>query len=173
MSDNKARLRWTTFDESNVSNYIIERSTDGRQFKPVATVNAQGGSQQQQYSQDDAAIPGRGKIFYRLQIVQKDGTVSFSSIIMLNGSKLFTALQLQPNPANTHLQLSYQASTDGLAEIRLIDALGRTAHRQQEKVYRGNNAMLVNDIQHLPAGTYVVELRQGGESAKARVVVAH
>jgi len=73
------QLIWQTADEVNMSYYIVERSTDGYVFTPVQEVEAKGGIQNT-YTDIDTHVPS-GVVYYRIQSVEKGGSVNYSSII--------------------------------------------------------------------------------------------
>ena len=73
-------ITWTTQTETNSSHFVIERSTDGKEWVPIGTVQASGSiSVEQNYSYTDPA-PADGTNYYRLRIVDIDNTFKMSII---------------------------------------------------------------------------------------------
>ncbi|MBK9758884.1 MAG: hypothetical protein IPO90_02650 [Flavobacteriales bacterium] len=70
---NTVRLRWSTASESNSDHFLVDRSSDGQWFEPIASTSAAGNSQQQvDYLYDDQQ-PLQGISYYRLRQFDLDG----------------------------------------------------------------------------------------------------
>ncbi|HEY4109308.1 LamG domain-containing protein [Puia sp.] len=83
-SGNDAVLQWKTATEENTSEFIIERSADGKKYTDVGNVPAAGNSKTMlSYSYIDPK-PGRNSIYYRLKQVDLDGNYVFSSVRLIN-----------------------------------------------------------------------------------------
>jgi hypothetical protein len=83
--DKVVRINWHVQYE-NLSKYIVERSAGGEHYSPIATVNATG--ETNYGSVDDS--PVAGKNYYRLKMISKDGSVTYSPIrlVVINGGKI-------------------------------------------------------------------------------------
>ncbi len=94
-------LHWQIADERNVSHFVIERSNDGRSFKPIGKTII---TDQRDYYFDDT-LPMPGIAYYRLKTVDTDGKYSHSAIINvhLRATDSFTIF---PNPASETLTVS-------------------------------------------------------------------
>lgn len=72
-NNNQAVIEWTTASEMNNDYFTIERSSDGINYKPIATVNGAGTSNSvNSYSYTDNT-PGYGTLYYRLSQTDYDG----------------------------------------------------------------------------------------------------
>jgi hypothetical protein len=77
---NSSVLQWQTQQEQNSASYIIERSTDGKEFTGIGQVAAAGNSSVvRSYSFTDET-PAAGKNYYRLNQVDLDGRSNYSTI---------------------------------------------------------------------------------------------
>lgn len=87
---NKVVLRWSTLSESNCREFQIERSLDRTRFQKIGTVDAVGNSSQRKdYEYEDRTVfrTTANTFYYRIKIVEKDGTESlFSEIIAVTPS---------------------------------------------------------------------------------------
>lgn len=80
-------LRWQTAQEDGSLHFMVERSTDGRDFKAVGRVAAAGFSgTERSYSFSDRA-PVEGMSYYRLRQVDEDGQYSFSPVAAVTFSQ--------------------------------------------------------------------------------------
>lgn len=79
---NAVVLQWRTEEEVNTSYFIVERSTDGIHFAGIQKVSVSGETTGS-YTATDYQ-PLSGKLYYRLQMVDKDGKATYSNIISIN-----------------------------------------------------------------------------------------
>jgi hypothetical protein len=79
-------------------------------------------------------------------------------------------LRLYPNPARGQLYLRLPARVREPAALSLTDARGHVGQRQT--VTAGQNRAARVDVSRLPAGLYLLRIRQGGSVATRKVVVS-
>ena len=123
-------LNWSTASEQNNSHFEVERSADALQFSKIGRVNASTNpliKNDYQYL-DQSPIPARS--FYRLKQVDLDGKFSYSSIIQING-ELATGISTWVIPGTNKLIVVIPQSLQGVSELSIYDATGRTLQRQQ------------------------------------------
>ncbi|MBK6450177.1 putative Ig domain-containing protein [Candidatus Brachybacter algidus] len=106
-NDNKVYLKWKVASELNMRSYIVEKSIDGKlftAFKEVTALNTSNGNTD--YQAIDNNFTGNAVAYYRLQMVNIDGSVSFSNIIVFkNGKSVQQSIEIAPNPANDFIQV--------------------------------------------------------------------
>ena len=91
-------LSWTTANEINSASFEIERSNNGEAFAQIGSVKAAGNSSiEKTYSFNDVNLNAAFSFYYRLKMVDANGSFVYSNIIKLNkqGKSVF---QVQPNP---------------------------------------------------------------------------
>lgn len=139
-------LQWVTATEMNSSHFEVEKSWDGKAFGFMASVPALGNSQGPQlYTYKDYESVQK-QCYYRLKMVDQDGTFEYSDIQFVN--RLLTDDVLFPNPADQFIQIPFEtAMNKGI----VMDAKGnyvRTVDLSHE------NGPFSLDIQELPNGSY-------------------
>lgn len=72
-------LSWAVTDESKLSHYAVERSTDGLRYFETGQVKPTHLATTKTYTFADGHIP-TGTFYYRLKIVDKDGKLVYSSV---------------------------------------------------------------------------------------------
>ncbi|RYZ29695.1 MAG: T9SS type A sorting domain-containing protein [Chitinophagaceae bacterium] len=153
--NDKVLLQWTTRDESNMSGFDVERSTDGNQFIKIATLAAKNLEGLQQYEIVDA-MPVAGNAFYRLRIREHNGQQRYSGVVVINRS--LANLQLYPNPAKNHLVINFTATKPGKEKIEIIDAGGRMLQSHNIDVKAGQNSFRLATLP-LANGTYYLRMQ--------------
>jgi hypothetical protein len=89
------QLSWQTASEQNSDQFIVTRSTDNRNFEPIGQLNAAGNSNDiRNYTFTDARLPTESQLYYRLEQVDLDGTMTPSRIISLQQANGGTSVRL-------------------------------------------------------------------------------
>jgi len=107
-SDNESvQLKWVTASEVNSKLFIVERSNDGESYSAIGEVQAKGNSSVlSAYHLLDIKPDLNNNNYYRLKMVDLDGTWAYSNIQTVNfndyliGSKESVKLNVYPIPAN-------------------------------------------------------------------------
>jgi alpha-amylase len=154
-------LQWQSASESNFAGYDLERSTDGRRFDFLASVDSKGnGSAGASYHFVDER-PARGQVFYyRLKMKDLDGSFSYSPVRSIRLEKEWEQPVFQPNPTSGTTLLRFAAPEDGNATLEVFDAVGRPVFQQKITFSKGNNSLPI-PFENLLPGIYSVHLKAG------------
>ena len=157
-------LNWQMADELNMSDYIVERSTDGIVFTPIQQVEAIGGTLNS-YTATDTHVPA-GVVYYRLQMVEESGTISYSNIIS------FDKVNTQPFSVypslitgNTPVTVTYPV-TSHTSFLRVIGADGKIC--QTISVAAGTTQTSI-DVTNLARACYFVVFTSNDNVMAAQV----
>ncbi|MFN0081515.1 MAG: reprolysin-like metallopeptidase [Ferruginibacter sp.] len=160
---------WKTTQEINSSKFIVERSANGRDFSSIGTLPAAGNSSiVKAYSFTDNN-PLSGINYYRLRMVDSDGTFKYSDIVTAKFNPVFD-LQLRPNPAQNTVHISGKLLA-GKTLIQLFNSFGQVMF---SKSY--SNATTANDdinLQSFPSGTYQVKITSGENTLNKKLLIMH
>lgn len=100
-------LTWETSWEKNTKEFVIERSGDMRNFKPVGKVAASGETTGRTSYAFTDPYPGAGNNYYQLKITDHDGSVTHCKPIVVFFPELTTGIFIAPNPASPHTVTLY------------------------------------------------------------------
>ena len=167
-------LTWTTGNESNFKSIEVERSFDGVNFSIISTIPAKGSSILNEYKYEDhdfTTLPK--KVFYRLALIDIDGSIIKSKIISFSFAKALTRLHLYPNPLSNSTELSFTASQNGEAVIKIIDMSGKTVFQKESNVQKGLNKFILNFEKHLANGVYTLSVSLANELNTERIIITH
>lgn len=89
-------LNWKTSSESNMDNYVIERSSNGASFSPVATVPSLNSTSANYNYTDIHPLPGIS--YYRLNMKELSGDQKYSSIVAVSFARNNNTTYLYPSP---------------------------------------------------------------------------
>lgn len=148
-------LRWNTAQERNTSHFEIQKSTDGRNFSTIGQAAAAGYSHAfTSYSFTDSR-PLSKVNHYRLKMVDNDGKVAYSKVVVVRTEIAGIQLQVFPNPATSGIQL--QTGIKGDLQIMIYDAKGRQVKRLLAK-NEGISTSFSIDVSYLNKGIYYVKV---------------
>lgn len=120
-AEKEVQLTWKTSSETNSDFFEIQRSRDARNWHPLGRVQSAGESRvQTAYGYQDVA-PADGDNYYRLKMVDSDGTFAFSQIRMVAWNGL--ALAVFPNPAADRLEMNVKDWSE-VAKVKVWNAGG-------------------------------------------------
>lgn len=149
------QINWKVGSENNVSHYTLERSVDGINFNPIATLAAAGfSSTELDYSYNDFGVERQTDYYYRYRSVDFDGVEENSPVVHGRLSDLNEfSINLFPNPAMDDVTIYLESDQNRLLTISLIDNLGKLIANQETLIQKGSNAIPVN-VELLSDGVY-------------------
>lgn len=153
------QLKWKTENEINFSKFEVEKSTDAATYDKIAAV-ASAGRPVNSYSAIDAS-PVKGYNYYRLKMIDNDGSFKYSDIVKINFDGKIS-LTLWPNPASENIVIPEAKQND---RLMVMDASGRIV--MSKTISRQNEQL---SIHHLSAGIYILQLYSGGEIIRSNFV---
>lgn len=168
----QSQLNWATSAEYNSKEFVVEKSLDGIRFTPLATVAAKGNSNVETKYELLDKFPYPGNSYYRLKMVDRDASFTYSNIVRITTPKKALAVtRLFPNPTKNKVSLELVADKQQSVTVSLTDFGGKKVYRKSLVLTAGlNNA----DVQmnNLAAGTYYLEVREENGTAiyKSKVV---
>jgi Concanavalin A-like lectin/glucanases superfamily/Secretion system C-terminal sorting domain len=165
--NNKAvDVSWRVADEKDVLHYIVERSTDGKVFE---VLKQQKTEQSLTYTVKDET-PQYGTNYYRLKIVEKDGSVRYSAVksVVLESSQM--SYNVYPNPTADKLNIEFVAERTQVIDFELINVVGQIVYRYTLQSKEGKNHLFFN-TNSIPAGLYSLKIRQGNKMKIEKVII--
>ena len=159
----KNDLHWSTSMERNVKEFVVQVSSNGRDFKDLGKVAATNNPTGSNYSFSDASLAG-GDRFYRLKIVDLDGYTEFSTVRKI-GAKAVSFV-LSPNPSRGAVTIYLNNSTD-LYDIIFLNAAGKEVRRLK------SISTVETTVNNLKNGVYFVRMvnHQTGETSTEKLLV--
>ena len=158
-----AAIFWKTANETNISGFELEQSTDSYHFSGIAHINAKGGLGENEYRLN--VNQGSNLAYYRLKIINKDGLFDYSIIQQVrtacNAGDNYLHILPNPSPGST-TYLDFNSSRSGKALLRLATEAGTGMSDQIINVNQGNNTVPLN-TRFLPKGLYLVTLVLPGQ----------
>lgn len=156
---NNVLLNWQTVQETNTSYFIIERSSNAKDFYSIGKITAAGNSVTiKNYSYTDKQ-PLNNINYYRLKMIDVDGTFTYSKIISVAVNSSEKSFGIYPNPTNNTLYIKLSA-TNKEGTLQIINAAGRKV--KEQTISLSGNTTSVN-VKNLPNGVYDVIVLIGAD----------
>jgi hypothetical protein len=139
-------LSWEVAGESDIKGYDVERSTDGVSWNklealPASTVVAAG----KRYAYRDFSRSANQQNFYRLKVLEADGTHHYSDLEPDHCLQLKPSITLYPNPVhNDELSLTVNTFTSQSVEVHIMNVLGQEVYAKQVSLQAGKNTLAVS-----------------------------
>ena len=108
---------------------------------------------------DKQIVPGAN--FYRLKIVDKDNSFTYSNIIKLNAViKGTTITATYPNPFVDHVTITIVNETaEPNVRVSILDNIGRQLKTQTTQPQKGLNQISVDKLSGLSSNLYIIQVK--------------
>ncbi len=162
-----ANLAWQTSEESNASHFEIQRSPDAKTWITAGEVPAAGESAgpQSYFFTDQPDGPLPGILYYRLHMIDRDGTSALSNIISLRLPQAADArakVRVYPNPAADWLYIDWPFPKETPATFQLLTMTGQLVLETRTPAMR---------VEALPSGIYLLRTRSSSGMTGHKVLI--
>ena len=157
--NNYNMLTWETAYEEDNSGFIIERSVNGQSWKEIGFTQGQNTTYKLTTYVFKDKHPLNSTSYYRLKILDLDGTITYSNIIAIQGSN-DQEIVLFPNPTYDFIEIANIAPNQ---QLDLLDVNGKT-------ILKGIHFTSRISLHDLPSGIYFLHLKSQFENIKKKIV---
>lgn len=157
-SNKSVLLNWKTGYHSNFSHFVVERSLDGTSFKPLHEVDLTNSSN---YQYRDIDINSATTFYYRLKMVDKDGSFTYSKVIRIQ-TEAIRSLTIAGNPVKDNLVVS-GIPKPGM--LLLYDNAGRVMINKAV-----SDQSISVDVSFLKSGIYYLQYSGSGYLENIKVI---
>ena len=166
-NEEHASLYWIHNGGFHVERYLLERSSDGVNFDVKSDWISEGGEHSELYEDYDFE-PLKGDNYYRIKLVNTNGSVQYSEVKKVNFPDLVD-FTLFPNPGNDFVKINMESVIGKEVDILIFNNLGtRVMSFHQPEVY---SKYLQMDVRDLNEGHYIVWINVPGRKPVAKTLV--
>lgn len=163
-----AEVTWTTASENNSSHFALMASSDGINWRKVATVEAAGNSQSKiEYSVQDFYLEA-GITYYMLYQYDTDGRENTYDPISVSIEAVAQELLAYPNPVKSENTIHVVNVKDGFGTAQLVGLNGIPVQVEDFDAINHGFEMMIRDVN---PGVYLLKVSQYGDSRTIRIVV--
>lgn len=139
--NNHVNVLWASNDELPNNSYVVEYSTDGKQFTAVNERKSSGdGAAYYSYEFDPAVAGDSRRLYFRIREVDEKGRKRYTAVKTIsfteNGS---LNPVIYPNPAVKNVTIQFEAPQSGPVDIDLVNATGQILEHQTQTTSKTTN----------------------------------
>ena len=160
---NAVNLNWSTANEVNTKEFVIERGTGSGDFTVIGTIASANTTGTHNYNFEDASALA-GTSYYRIKQVDRDGKFAYSDVekVSIDGS---LSLSVYPNPTANVLNVSYASATN--ASLKVFNLQGQSVISQ---AVPSGSALTNVSVASLASGIYYVVLNNDGKESVVKFI---
>lgn len=170
INTNSVALNWKTADAVNFDHFIVQKSTDAQNFRDIAQVAGKTGNQVQSYTYTEQNVHS-SKAWYRLAMVDKDGSIRYSAIVAVSIQQA-DAIRIYPTIVESNQVFIESNKKVGRVMIELVDMNGRIAQTEQRSLSAGRQSFGLNAVAAQTSGAYMIRITgDAGIVAKQSIII--
>jgi len=164
-------LSWETSNELNSKSFVVEKSLDGRSYSSIGEISAAGYSTASKaYTLTDYNVKANIS-YYRLRMVDKDGSFAYSNIVVLKQEATVGTISLFPSPATDFTIVSISTTEAENITLRMVNKEGKVLLTRNEKVASGTTNIRLGQLDQYAAGTYYLQVVQANKTTTKPFVI--
>lgn len=149
-------LMWQTAAEKNTARFELERSSDGIDYTPIATIAAKKNVNNTYDIKDNNLTDDM--YMYRLKMIDQDGQYSYSNTLKISteGNENTTLIEFSPNPTKEILNINLIDKNLLGSEVKILNYKAQVM--QAHTVVKSDFQLNVGNY---PSGIYVILFESG------------
>lgn len=163
--NDQVQIGWNSASATNFSHYEIEHSTDGKNFESIYKKMSEGDHLNALFHYWLHKSPVSGNNYYRLKMVDLDGSFDYSEIAVVQWNK-GSKISIYPNPTTNYFSLASTNQHKNF-ELMLLDINGKLLRHWDMDVYSTDHRFALADI---PEGLYQLIYSDGQNREVFRLV---
>ncbi len=164
-------LKWQTSSEMNNAGFFIERSTDSSKWITRAfitgAINSDTFTNYNYLDAIDDISLIKTPIYYQLKQKDLEGSLIKSNWVkvdidrtnLANLQDMSFKWHIVQNPINNELRIYINSQEQNKYQISIKNALGHDVYNHTKQVNEGEQTLLIDQLEYLPAGIYIVQLQ--------------
>ncbi len=162
-----AQLQWANNTGEETEYFMVQRSSDGVNFKTIAQVESQSFGGTTTYNFDDFH-PVEGRNYYQVVAITLAGNSMASNRV--NG--IFDSrkqVRIFPNPADNRVNIDLAPFEGQAVSLVITDAVGKVVERLELEAPKG---LTIISLEEIPSGFYQVRITgENGDSIAKKLVI--
>jgi hypothetical protein len=169
---NNVSLNWKFGSNTGVSQYVLERSLDGKEYSNVTSKNFNGVDFPESDSYTDV-VSGSNTYAYRLKVLSVTGKVTYSQVIYFKDGNTVSGNEMNIFPNVIQNGASVQVSSDVAMKTtaQVVDYSGKIVYKTAVQLNKGTNSFYLDVAGKLAKGNYLVVLPVNGTQLSEKIVI--
>jgi hypothetical protein len=158
-------LQWHSYNESAIKEYLVERSESGTSFNEIGSIAKSSMNGDNGYDFTDTK-PLNGDNYYRLKIVDINGKISYSNILLVKTTRVNLSMLVYPNPVINTATLQFYTAAPAKYNVLITDQFGKVIQLIKGVSVEGINRLPLS-LSRYSTGTYFIVLTGDGLRMKS------
>jgi hypothetical protein len=170
--NNGIQVDWKVATESNIRNYEVEKSVDGRSFTKAGTVAAKANNNTAaSYTWFDAT-PVSGVNYYRIKAVDNSGAGKISQVVSVKIGGGKSEISMYPNPVTSNsISLQFSNKERGTYVVQLFNNLGQQVYSKSIVHQGGSSSQTLSFGSAVSKGVYQLQVSSGSETSLSQQII--
>jgi len=157
--NNFAAIDWYTTEEVNVASFVVERSSNAAVFSAVKTVLATNGYNSNNHYQFTDSLPFSLVSYYRLKMINADGSFTYSAIKSVVFTTAVTAeISTYPNPTTDYVNIKMSNAKAGQYHYSVSSITGQVIAKADLNLNNGFNLVKIDLTKTNQKGAMIILL---------------
>ncbi|XZF15898.1 T9SS type A sorting domain-containing protein [Chitinophagaceae bacterium MMS25-I14] len=167
-TDATALLSWTSVNDENTDQFVVERSRNASEWNAIGYVKAVRNSDgQKNYSLSDNK-PWNGVNYYRLRINDVQGNYTLSTVTQLMFNMPGNAVTLAPNPSTGYTTLRFMQPVAHAVVVNVWNSAGQIVKTEQLKAgFQEYQLDMSNEVK----GLYLISVNGDGVEEQIKLLL--
>ena len=175
VSDKTVNMNWQTATEMNNRGFEIQRRVGNFNWQTIGFLKGNGTTTQIQsyaYSDNLEGLISNGKVFYRLKVIDFNGSYEYSTEVVVNlAPEKFELAQNYPNPFNPYTKISWQSPVGSHQTLRVYDVLGNEVTKLVDEYQDAGSYEVEFNASNLASGIYLYRLEAGNSVLSKKMLL--
>lgn len=167
IADGYNNLDWVSESAINVNRIIVERSANGTSFESIGDITGSAVNNRNGNFKDFKPMIGAN--YYRLKIMDNNGSMEYSNIVLLKRNDRFL-ISINPNPAVGFAEVQVSSDKKGSYALMLYNTNGQKVMSKMINTNIGITRTKL-DVSSLPKGVYSVSVFDQQAQEKVKTIL--
>ncbi|MEO6819415.1 MAG: T9SS type A sorting domain-containing protein, partial [Ginsengibacter sp.] len=166
---NGIRINWSTSSEQNLDGFMIQKQSSSGNFEDLTFIKSKSANGNSSSINNYSFIDDKAVVFikniYRLTITNKDGSISYSKVVSVDG-QVIGGVTIFPNPAKGHFSVVLHNYLNPVS-LAIFDNVGKVV--KQQRIESANTEIDVRGLK----GLYIIQVydKVKGEMTRSKIVI--
>jgi autotransporter-associated beta strand protein len=161
---------WTTANETNMSNYLVEESIDGINFTQATNLEAKNATANS-YSWLDGSV-FIGDNYYRIKAVEKNGIAKYSNVVKVKIGGKRSEFTVYPNPVKGGVvSLQMNNVEKGIYNVKIYNNIGQELAAKTINHAGGSATQTIDLGKGIASGSYNMQIINGTTIITKTIIV--
>jgi hypothetical protein len=168
-TDKTVELKWNAINDNDADGFEVQRSSDQNNWLVIGWKAAGISNNITNYNFTDQN-PVTGTNYYRLKLIEKSGSSSYSIIKSVYTDGLKNDFRIAPNPANNNTNVIFTRNSNTTARLNVRNLSGQLLISRMITVKAGVNNYPV-DVSLFAPGVYILDITTSEKSFTNKILV--